>query len=79
MREYAGSDELLPDYGTVHPYAINENVLADSPIPTSLLINKVYYPEAGGAINIRTGGDIQGSKSHQLVNEWLHRAAGTFY
>lgn len=78
MREYAGSDEALPDYGTVHPYAVNENVLADSPIPTSLLINKVYYPEAGGAINIRTGGNIQGSKSHQLVNEWLHRAAGTF-
>lgn len=78
MRQYAGSDEALPDYGTVHPYAVNENVLADSPIPTSLLINKVYYPEAGGAINIRTGGDIQGSKSHQLINEWLHRAAGTF-
>lgn len=72
MREYAGSDEALPDYGTVHPYTVNEYALG------SLYINKVYYPEAGGAINIRTGGNIQGPKSHQLVNEWLHRAAGTF-
>ncbi|HNG61842.1 MAG TPA: hypothetical protein PKZ52_18625, partial [Cellvibrionaceae bacterium] len=72
MRKYAGSDELLPDYGTVHPYTVNEYALG------SLFINKVYYPEAGGDIRIRTGGDIQGPQSHQLVNEWLHRAAGTF-
>lgn len=72
MRTYAGSEEALPDYGTVHPYTVNELALG------SLYINKVYYPEAGGDIHIRTGGDIQGSKSHQLVNEWLHRAAGTF-
>lgn len=72
MRQYAGSDEALPDNGTVHPYTVNEYALG------SLYINKVYYPESGGDISIRTGGDIQGSKSHQLVNEWLHRAAGTF-
>ncbi|MEY4588606.1 MAG: hypothetical protein RL497_682, partial [Pseudomonadota bacterium] len=69
MRTYAGSEEALPDYGSLHPDSVGD---------TGLFINKVYYPEGGGDIRINTGGDIQGSKSHQLVNEWLHRAAGVF-
>jgi filamentous hemagglutinin len=72
LRTYAGSEEALPDYGTLHPYSASQEV------PGSTFTDKIYYPEAGGDIAITTGGGIQGSNSTQLVNEWLHRAAGLF-
>jgi filamentous hemagglutinin family protein len=68
---YVGGLEELPDYGSLNPYYAQTGA-------NLLNLNKIYYPTQGGDIRISTGGNVQGSHSTQLFNEWLHRVAGKY-